>query len=117
MALTEEQKAAVIFYLGYPATSIIPGSTDYSKILADRMANLTAPVEAQVSDLLTKIAAMREKLFGSSARMLVKRVGDIELNTDEHSLLSGENKRLLRDLSSLLGIPLQGRGNMISVCV
>ena len=117
MSLSEAQKAAVIFYLGYPATSIIPNSTDYSKILADRMVNLTAPVEAQVGDLLTKIAAMREKLFGSSARMLVKRVGDIELNTDEHPLLSGEHRRLLRDLSSLLGIPLQGRGNMVSISV
>lgn len=118
--LTATQKAEIVFYLGYSATSIIPGSTDYDKILADRLNGLTAEAETLVVSLLAQIAAIRTKLNTSSSRMLVKRVGDIELNSGEHELLSTEYRRLLRDLSNLMGINMAGLasgGRMFGVCV
>ena len=118
--LTATQKAQIIFYLGYSATSIILGSTDYDKILADRMENLTPEAETLVGALLVQIGDVRTKMATSSSRMLVKKVGDIELNSDEHSLLSMEYRRLLRDLSSLMGINIANSssgGRMFGVCV
>jgi len=116
--LTATQKAQVIFYLGYSASSIIPGSTDFDKILADRLTGLTAEAEAIVVDLLAQIAAVRTKLSTSSSRMLVKKVGDIELNSDEHVLLSRELRRLLKELSMMLGITAIGStGRVFSIVI
>lgn len=117
--LTATQKAQIIFYLGYSASSIIPGSTDFDRILANRMESLTPEAEVIIEGLLTQIGEVRGKLSTSSSRMLVKKVGDIELNSDEHVLLGSEHRRLLRDLSSTLGIniPLSSSGGGRSFAV
>ncbi len=118
MALTDSQKHQAIFYLGYSGKTLIVGSTDYNKTVADALTNLNTYVETQVVDLLDLIEEAKEKFSASSARMLVKRVGDIELNTDEHRSLGQEYRRLLRELSSLLGLPTRGMGGItIGVCV
>ena len=47
-------------------------------------------------------------------------MGDIELNSGEHELLNTEYRRLLRDLSNLMGINMAGSasgGRMFGVCV
>lgn len=119
MALTDDQKQDVVFYLGYPGTVLIPTSTNYSKIVADRLDNLNARIESQVTALLTEIAAVRTKFGASTTRMLVKKVGDIELNSDnEHLLLNKEYKRLLRNLAALLDLSVQGGGGInIGLCL
>ena len=117
MALSEEQRLKVILHLGYPATSIMPGSTDYSRGLMARLITLSPAAEVLVVTLLAKIDASQAKLEQSGSRMLVKRVGDIELNPDEHNLLSREHRRLIRELSTILSIPSVGRGSSIGIHV
>ena len=118
MALTDQQKYDAIFYLGYASKVLDPGSTHYEKILADRLEGLHAVAESRVISLLAEISAARTKFTASSGRMLVKRVGDIELNTDEHLYINKEYRRLLDELSSLLDIPRRGGGGrMIPVCL
>lgn len=112
MALTDDQKHQVVFHLGYSGKTIIAGTTDYNKTVVDALGGLNSYVEAQVVDLLDQIATAKEKFSASSSRMLVKKVGDIELNTDEHRSLGQEFRRLIRELSSLLGIPAQGLGGI-----
>ena len=118
MALTETQQHDVIFYLGWPGKTLVTSSTHYNKVIADRLTNLNTNTETQVTGLLAEIVALRTKYGASTSRMLVKKVGDIELNTDEHHTLGREYRRVLRDLSQLLDIPLKKGGGMtIGLCV
>lgn len=112
MALTSSQKMNCVFFLGWPAKTLIVDSTNYNSTVANRLTNLDADSEALVIGILTKLTNLQTKYDASSARMLVKKVGDIELNTDEHMGLGKEFKRQLRDLSNLLDIPLMGKGGV-----
>lgn len=117
MALSREQKTCALLYLGYPAKTLDEDSTHYNKILVDRFEDLTSVAQTKVGELLTEIDEVRTKFGASTGRALVKRVGDIELNTDEHLSLNKEYKRLLKDLSLFLDIPLAGRGDGVNVPV
>lgn len=112
MALTSAQQAEVIFYLGWPAKSLVVDSTHYNTTLVTRLTGLSADSETLVTGLLTKIGDVRTKLDNSTARMLVKKVGDIELNTDENMYLNKDFRRLVRELSDLLDIPVMGGDNI-----
>lgn len=118
MALSDAQKHKVIFFLGFSGKTLVSGSTDYNKTVVDALSGLNSYIEAQVIDLLDQIDVAREKYTASSARMLVKKVGDIELNADEHRNLGSEYRRLLKELSGLLGLPVQGGSGLhIGVCL
>lgn len=107
MALTTAQKHDVLLYLGWPGKTLVTSSTHYNKTVADRLDNLNSDIETQVGSLLTAIAAVRTKYTASTSRALVKKVGDIELNTDEHMALGKEDRRLVKELSCLLDIELR----------
>ena len=109
MSLTSAEKTNIVFLLGWPAKTLIVGSTHYDQTVVTRLNALDADIEAIVRTMLTGIEDVRTKYATSTSRMLVKKVGDIELNTDEHSTLGGEYKRLLRELSSCLDIPFIGK--------
>lgn len=115
MSLDSQQQADVLFYLGWPGTTNLVGNTNYNKIVVDRMTQTTPEVDARVTSLLAEIESVRTKLTGSTGRALVKRVGDIELNTGEAMLLKSDYKRLLRDLSSLLDIEMLRMGSGICI--
>lgn len=118
MSLDAQQQADVLFYLGWPGTTNLVGNTNYNKIVVDRMTQTTPEVDARVASLLIEIENVRTKLTGSTGRALVKKVGDIELNTGEATLLKSDYKRLLRDLSSLLDIEMLGGSSIcIGLCV
>ena len=110
MALSDDQRNAIIFYLGWPAKTIIVGSTHYDQTIVTRMTLLDPPVEGRVVSILLQLDAVQVKFTASTTRMLVRKVGDIELNTGEHQALYKEYRRLLKDLSVLLDIPLQSKG-------
>lgn len=108
MALTDRQKADVIYFLGWPAKTLVANSTNYNKITADRLENLTAVIESQVDKLLDKLRANEERLESAQDRLTAKKVDDIELNDKEIDMLRGERARLCKLLSRLLDIPVAG---------
>ena len=118
MALTSAQKANIVFYLGWPSKALVSGSTHYNTTIVTRLTDLDSDTETIVTALLTDIATARTKMAASQGRMLVKKVGDIELNTDENTLLVRDYRRLVNDLSVLLDIPvLRSGGVNVSVVV
>lgn len=119
MALTDTAKMNVMFYLGWPSKSLVVDSTHYNRTLATRLESISAEAETIVIELLAAIDTVRTKLEASQGRALVKKVGDIELNTEEAGSLKKESARLINELSAFLDIPNQtkyGRTN-ISVVV
>lgn len=117
MALSDDQKYKVIFALGFPGEVITENSMHFNSIVRDRLNIDNALVEAQVDSLLTKIAAVKVQLEASPKNSNLKRIGDIELDTEKsHLLIKKELVRLLEELSKLLCLPNNGvRGKNVSV--
>jgi hypothetical protein len=118
MALDAETKSNIIYYLGLPAKTLIESSTHYNSIIADRLNNLDANTEDIVESLLDEISTARTALKGAPNSFKVKQVGDIVFNTDSgKDLASSEYKRLRKELSDLLDIPLKSSSNMVGICL
>ncbi len=118
MSLSNGQKAQVVYFLGWAGKTIVEGSTHYNSQVVDRLKNLTTEIEQQTQGLLTEIAALDEKLKAAQCRTSAKEVDGIVLNENEITQLRGERKRLIKDLSLLLDIPVARPGGvMFGVCV
>lgn len=118
MALDTEQKTKILQHLGYPAKSIIVGSTHFDGILNGRMENLNTETEDLIQTYLDDLDAVRAKLITAQDIVKAKRVGDIELNNNEINQLKGEYRRLGRELGELLDITYRkGGGRNVSVCM
>lgn len=106
MAFTDDQKYSIIFALCHDGKILTVGSTSYSKILADRLENLPAQVEAKALELVTKIEAAKTLLESSGTKDNIKRIDEIEFDTTySRSNKLKELNRLLKELSNLLDIP------------
>jgi hypothetical protein len=116
MALSDTEKADVVYRLGWSGKVLIEGSTDYSKIIADRLIGLSGPIEAQIRTLLTRIKSITESIDSAICRLSAKQVGDIILRDDELYQLRREEKKLKKELAALTDIPLMGGGGT-SICV
>ena len=118
MALSAENKHKILFFLCYSGKTLIEDSTHYNSVIASRLDNLNEYVETQVTDLITAIESIRTKLASSPSKSNVRRIGDIELDTDKSSsLIHGEYKRLRSELASLLDVTDRCRGrNTIGIC-
>lgn len=115
--LSPEDQADVVFFLGYPGKILVPQSTDYNGILANRLLDMSVQVENQIATQLVKIRTVRLRIESSTKRMLASQVGDIKLNENEHPLLQKEQKRLLRELGDLTGIPYCKSGGVnVGIC-
>ena len=118
MALSAQEKADIIFQLGWPAKTLIQGSTDYSKIISDRLSNLTDEIELNIRAWLDKLAKIDATIEAAICRLSAKRVGDIETNPNELYELRKEKKRILMELSDMLDIEILRSGSGgISVCI
>ena len=118
MALSDSQKASVIFYLGWPGKTIILGAVDYNSGVNSALINLSPWVESQVLALLDRLNAVDEKLDSAACRLAAKKVDEIELNPDEIKMLKSERTRLCKLLGRLLDIKVLGAPNVnVSVCI
>lgn len=118
MSLTEDEKYKVIHYLGYNSRTITAGTRDYNSVLAGNLTNLSPQGESYVRTLIADVESLKVSLASTRRRMLVRKVGDIELNENEWSLLQKEYKRVLGELAAATEIPSKaGRSAMINVVV
>jgi hypothetical protein len=118
MSLTEDEKYAVIHYLGYSSRTITAGTRDYNSVIASNLTNLSPQGESYIRSTLADLEALKANLAATRKRMLVRKVGDIELNSDEWSLLQKEYSRVLNELSRATDIALlSGRSAMIRMVV
>ena len=107
MALDQEQKHKIVFLLGYTGKILIPTSTHFNKIVADRMENINDFIQDQVEELLTQIEVARAQMRNTATKGNVKRIDDIELDTTRgSSFVKKEYRRLLRELADTLDITL-----------
>lgn len=118
MALTDKQKDCVIFYLGWPAKTLVSGSTDYSKIIVDRLDGLSTDSEKRIKGILEKIEGIDTQLEEARCRASTSKVDNITLNPDEIRLLKSERNRCKKELSHFLDISIKCSGsNMGNIAI
>lgn len=118
MALSATEQSQIVTALGWPGAVLFPTSTTYNTTLINRLTLIDTDTETTARSYLTQITALRVQYTASTTRMLVKKVGDIELNSGEHEALGREYRRLLRELSACLDIPLIAKGGRnVGVCL
>ena len=118
MALTAKQKHDVLFRLGWSGKTLDVGSTSFSKIIADRLENLSIPMQSTVVGLLKRLDAIQEQMDEARCRMTTETVDGIKLNKDEASMLKKEFMRYLKELSAETIISIARRSSVnISVSV
>ena len=112
MALTDTQKYKVIFYLGWSGLTLVSTSTQYNSVVNDRVSDLNAEIERLVKGLLARLESLDAKLDAAACRLSASEVQDIVLNPEEIRMLRSERKRLIRELSDLLDIPIEKSGGV-----
>jgi hypothetical protein len=120
MAFSSEDKHRVIFALCHTGKIIEPGSTHFNSIINDRLEGLNQFIEDRALALVQEIEDQKARVKAASSNGNVKRIGDIELDTNATiDLAYKELARLLDELSKLLDIPNNcrgGRGGSAKVC-
>lgn len=114
MALTEEQRFSIRYYLGFPDLSVLPApdTIDANEIiilqksseLEVRMTNIGAAAETKITELLTTLDTAFTEYGSISARTPFKRIEDITFRDDELSLRWAVNAGTINFLASILGI-------------
>lgn len=122
MALSDAQKNRILRLLCYPHGTLVTTSLDYSKIISDRLSNLSSAAQVEVEELMEWIERTDEQLKNAINSAGVKRIDDIEFFGASEGTKSDElrkqKRRYVSDLSSILGIPSQCSGGAMGrVCV
>lgn len=105
MAFTDTEKNNIVYYLGWPAKTLVESSTHYQHVVNDRMINLSDAAETKTRSLLGELKKIDEKLEEARCRLSATKIGDITTNKDEIRMLKTERNRVIRELSRLLDIP------------
>lgn len=119
MALSSKQKHKVVFYLGWSGLTLVSGSTQYNSVVNDRLGvTLNTDIENLVKGLLERLEMLDEALDSAICRLAASKVDNIDMNPREIEQLKKERKRLIRELSDHLDIPIDKSGGMnVSVSV
>lgn len=112
MALSDKDKHRVIFYLGWSGLTIVTGSTQYNSVVNDRLTGLNQYIENTVKGLLTRLETLDTRLDEAACRLSASEVDGIVLNEEEIYKLRSERKRLIRELSDHLDIPIEKSGGV-----
>lgn len=114
MALTEEQRFKIRFYLGFPDLSALPSitTTDATEIvilqksseLEVRMTNIGESAEAKIIELLDLLDTSFSQYSSIHDRTPFKRIEDITFRDDEFNLRWAINAGTINFLASILGI-------------
>lgn len=104
MALTDEQKTEVRYYLGYSETSVHASSA-----LESGMNALSTFAETKIGTILERLATIEATLDGGTSKLGLKRVEDIEWHAPGAQIEAqrGEGRRQCQSLATLLGVPLR----------
>lgn len=117
MALLDNEKYDILFYLGYPGKVLVPDSTHFSNILADRLENLNINIEGIVRNILAELSSIDTQLNEARCRLSAMSVGDIKMNNRELSQLKSERNFWIRRLSDELDIPITKKGGVnVGIC-
>jgi hypothetical protein len=114
--LSNKQKYEIVFNLGYPPKILDEGSLYYSRFIDRELSSANEFVQDQAIELLKDIKEIKGKIKKAPDSFKVAQVGEIRFNLDSGpDLLKNELNRTLKELSSLLDLPLYKKSNTVRV--
>lgn len=108
MALTSQEQNKVLQLLGYGGKTAQAGSVIYNKILNDRLHQLPPDTESLVRTYLASVSTIETQMAQAPARLAASKVGDLEMNHRELSMLRSERRKIAREIAAHLDVPYQG---------
>jgi hypothetical protein len=103
VALSDAQQSQIRSLLGYPDVN----RENYWR-LNGAMTAISAEGEARVGELLTRLAAVEDRLDASLEQLHVSRVEDVHFaGAAGQASLHRQGARLTRQLAALLGVPVR----------
>lgn len=112
MSLSDKDKHRVIFYLGWSGLTLVSTSTQYNKVVVDRVSVSNTQIENLVRGILERLDKLDGLLEAALCRLSASEVDGIVLNEDEIPRLKRERMRYIRELSDHLDIPIQKSGGV-----
>ena len=110
MALTANEKYKAVYYLGYPSFVLDSTSIYYNSSINQNLTTITSYPETQVRTLLVGLDESRVEIDKAQARLKVTRIEEIELNQNELEARWAEDRKLVKLLGQIVGIPAQSLG-------
>jgi hypothetical protein len=110
MALSDKDKHKVVYYLGWTGTTLIAGNVHYNSVVNDRLIDLNTYIESLTKGLLERLDMIEESLTQARCRLAAASVDNITMNEREIEHLKKEKRRLIRELSDHLDIPIMKSG-------
>lgn len=106
LALTADERRQVMQYLGYP--NVTSSGQPWPALFPTyyTLDHVDAGAEDDIRRLLGVLRATEEQMFEAQTRLQVKRVGEIELRTDEFERLRASYNDWVSRLSGITGIPM-----------
>jgi hypothetical protein len=106
LALTADKRRQVMQYLGYP--NVTSSGQPWPSLFPTyyTLDHIDAGAEDDIRRLLGVLRATEEQMFEAQTRLQVKRVGEIELRTDEFERLRASYNDWVSRLSGITGIPV-----------
>ncbi len=118
MALSDKQKHQIIRHLGWSAQTLIADSTQFNSVVNDRVSFLNVDLERIAKELSNCIDDVDAQLKEAHCRVSTSKIDNITINKDEIPMLKKEKRRLIRELSDHLDIPIEKSGGaMVGVVV
>jgi hypothetical protein len=113
MAMTEQEKVAVAYHLGYAGTEFAPGlnggfvtSGPFSFAFTQAITNLRPAAEPFIRRCISEMQCIEDKMTELRRDIGVVKVGGIELNTlDAMGELEAQYKNWGKKMADLLGVP------------
>lgn len=113
MALNDEEKQRIRYFLGYPAVQSA-AALSYGMVkplqtlfLLESAMNLLLPIaEGKVRSILGVLDGIECRLVDAQDRLAAKSVDSLTMRPDETLALEDEYKRWANRLADILGVPL-----------
>jgi len=119
MALNQNQKTRILFYLGWSGLTLVQSSTHFNSVVFDRI-NDNSEEESIcriLRELLEKLEGIDQCLSEAKCRLAASSVDNIKTNPKEIDMLNKERRRCIRELADLIDVPiLRSGGAMVGVC-
>lgn len=111
--LTEQEKNRIRHHCGYlvvnPVSSIqlgVPRASQPQFLVELAMNSIPDTAIGQIRRWIAILDGIEEQMIDANGRLVAKKVGNIDLNENEHSALAAQYNKWAQVLADDLGIPL-----------
>lgn len=109
MPFTQEEKAKICRFSGWPFQALVPNTIFYNSYLSQWVLNIefNDDMLAQARTFISRIDDIDTRLAEAVKRLSISTVGhnEVAYNEDEISMLRSERRQVIREMKKALGVP------------